>query len=268
MIKSKFKNKIALITGSTQGVGEATARLFVQEGLEGLVICGRNQKKGTKISKELNNLGCKTIFIKADLSDVNHCFKIIKKIDEVFSRLDILVNCAAQTDRGGLLDSSPKLWDSIFATNVKAPFFLMQGAAKIMIRENIKGVMTSVLSIQSYGGSDFLTPYAASKGALKVLTKNVANNLLKKQIRVNGLNLGWTDTPNERQIQKKYHNATKNWIDKAEKKLSFKKLIQTKDVAKFLSFMSSDESGIMSGSIIDFAEIIIGPIGGKTADKL
>ena len=56
MIKSKFKNKIALITGSTQGVGEATARLFVQEGLEGLVICGRNQKKGTNIAKELNNL--------------------------------------------------------------------------------------------------------------------------------------------------------------------------------------------------------------------
>ena len=168
MQQKKFKNKVALITGGTQGIGEATARLFVDEGLHGLAICGRNKKKGTKIAKELNLLGCKTIYIQADLSKINDCFKIIKTIDKVFSRVDILINCAAQTDRGGVLDTSPKLWDSIFATNVKAPFFLMQGVVKIMIREKIKGTITSVLSIQSYGGSDFLTPYAASKGALKI----------------------------------------------------------------------------------------------------
>jgi len=268
MKKNKFKNKVALITGGTQGVGEATAKYFVSEGLSGLAICGRNKKKGDKIVKELNSLGCRTIFIKADLSKVNDCFKIIEKIDQVFSRIDILINCAAQTDRGSIIDTSPKLWDSIFATNVKAPFFLMQGAVKIMIREKIKGVITSVLSIQSYGGSDFLTPYATSKGALKILTKNVASSLLHKQIRVNGLNLGWTDTPNERLIQKKYHNAKKDWFIKAGKKLPFKKLIQPIEVARVLSFMSSEESGLMSGSIIDFAEIIIGPIEGKEADKL
>tara|TARA_Y100000590_G_scaffold83520_1_gene93113 strand:- start:691 stop:1494 length:804 start_codon:yes stop_codon:yes gene_type:complete len=267
-MKHKFKNKIALITGGTQGIGEATARYFVSEGLTGLAICGRNKKKGSKIAKELNLLGCKTIFIKADLSRVSECFKIINKIDKVFSKIDILINCAAQTDRGTILSTSPKLWDSIFATNVKAPFFLMQGVAKIMIREKTKGVITSVLSIQSYGGSNFLTPYAASKGALKILTKNVASSLLKKQIRVNGLNLGWTDTPNERLIQKKYHKAKKEWFKQAGKTLPFKKLIQPIDVARVLSFMCSDESSIMSGSIIDFAEIVMGPIDGKGADKL
>jgi len=268
MKKNKFINKVALITGGTQGIGEATAKYFVAEGLSGLAICGRNKNKGDKISKELNLKGCKTIFIKADLSKINDCFKIIGKVDKVFSRIDILINCAAQTDRGSILDTSPKLWDSIFATNVKAPFFLIQGAVKIMIRENIKGVITSVLSIQSYGGSSFLTPYAASKGALKILTKNIASSLLKKQIRVNGLNLGWTDTPNERLIQKKYHKAKKDWFIKAGKTLPFKKLIQPIDVARVLSFMCSEESSIMSGSIIDFAEIVMGPIDGKGADKL
>ena len=267
-MEKKFKNKIALITGGTQGIGEATARYFVKQGLMGLAICGRNKEKGSKIADELNLLGCKTIFIKADLSRVSECFKIINKIDKVFSKIDILINCAAQTDRGTILNTSPKLWDSIFATNVRAPFFLMQGVAKIMLREKTKGVITSVLSIQSYGGSDFLTPYATSKGALKILTKNVASSLLKKQIRVNGLNLGWTDTPNERLVQKKYHKAKNDWFKQAGKTLPFKKLIQPTDVAKVLSFMCSDESSIMSGSIIDFAEIIMGPIDGKGADKL
>ncbi len=268
MNNKKFHNKIALITGGTQGIGEITARHFVSQGLSGLAICGRNKKHGIKIARDLNKLGCKTIYIQSDLSKISDCHKIIKTIDKVFNNIDILVNCAAQTDRGGILDTTPKLWDSIFAINVRAPFLLMQGAAKIMIREKTKGVIASVLSIQSYGGSDFLTPYAASKGALTILTKNVASSLLKKQIRVNGLNLGWTNTPNETMIQKKYHNAKSDWVKKAAKNLPFKKLIDPIDVARCLSFMCSTESSIMTGSIIDFAEIVIGPIEGKEADKL
>jgi len=268
MSRNKFFNKIALITGGTQGVGEITARHFVSQGLSSLAICGRNKKNGIKIAKDLNNLGCKTIYIQADLSQVKDCFNIIKTIDKIFGNIDILINCAAQTDRGGILDTSPKLWDSIFATNVRAPFLLMQGVSKIMIREKTKGVIASILSIQSYGGSDFLTSYASSKGALKILTKNVAASLLKKQIRVNGLNLGWTDTPNETRIQKKYHNAKDDWVKKEEKNLPFKKLINPIDVARCLSFMCSEESSIMSGSIIDFAEIIMGPIDGKIGGSL
>ena len=268
MNNKKFHNKIALITGGTQGIGEITARHFVSQGLSGLAICGRNKKNGIKIARDLNKLGCKTIYIQSDLSKISDCLKIIKIIDKAFNNIDILINCAAQTDRGGILDTTPKLWDSIFAINVRAPFLLMQGAAKIMIREKTKGVIASVLSIQSYGGSDFLTPYAASKGALTILTKNVASSLLKKQIRVNGLNLGWTNTPNETMIQKKYHNAKSDWVKKAAKNLPFKKLIDPIDVARCLSFMCSTESSIMTGSIIDFAEIVIGPIEGKEADKL
>ena len=268
MNKKIFRNKIALITGGTQGIGEVTARHFVSQGLSGLVICGRNKIKGMKIAKDLNKLGCKTIYIEADLGKINDCLKVIKTTDQVFNNIDILINCAAKTDRGGILDTTPKLWDNIFALNVRAPFLLMQGAAKIMIREKTKGVIASILSIQSYGGSDFLTPYASSKGALKILTKIVASSLIKKQIRVNGLNLGWTNTPNETIIQKKYHNAKNDWVKKAAKNLPFKKLIDPIDVARCLSFMCSTESSIMTGSIIDFAEIVMGPIEGKEADKL
>ena len=267
MKNKKFTDKIALITGGTQGIGETTARLFVSQGLSGLIICGRNKKNGIKVAKDLNQQGCKTYFVKTDLSKVDDCKKVINRVDKYFNNIDILINCAAQTDRGGILNTSSKLWDSIFATNVRAPFLLMQGAAKIMIRQKTKGVIASILSIVSYGGPDFLTSYSSSKGALKTLTKNVAFSLLKYQIRVNGLNLGWTDTPNETKIQKKYHNAKKDWVQKAEKTLPFKRLIKPMDVARCLSFMCSNESGIMTGSIIDFDQIVMGSIDAKTADK-
>ena len=138
MNKKIFSNKIALITGGTQGIGEVTARHFVSQGLSGLAICGRNKKNGMRIAKDLNKLGCKTVYIQSDLNKVNDCIRIIKTIDRVFRNIDILINCAAKTDRGGILDTTPKLWDSIFAINVRAPFLLMQGATKIMIREKTK----------------------------------------------------------------------------------------------------------------------------------
>ena len=189
MMSNLFSNKIALITGGSQGIGEATARYFVSNGLSSLVICSRNQKKGKKVANDLNKKGCKTYFVKADLSKTSDCKKVISEVDKYFGNIDILINCAALTDRGGILDTSPKLWDKMFATNVRAPFLLMQGAAKIMIRQKTKGVIASILSIVSYGGPEFLTAYSSSKGALRILTKNIAFGLLKYQIRVNGLNL-------------------------------------------------------------------------------
>tara|TARA_Y100000590_G_C15541906_1_gene947311 strand:- start:5 stop:808 length:804 start_codon:yes stop_codon:yes gene_type:complete len=267
MNKKKFTDKVALITGGSQGIGETTARLFVEQGLSGLIICSRNLKRGKIIARDLNKKGCKTYFVKADLSKVSDCKKVIRTIDKKFKKIDILINCAAQTDRGNILDTSVQLWDSTFNTNVRAPFLLIQGAAKIMIREKIRGVIASVISIVSYGGPDFLTPYSSSKGALRILTKNVAFGLLKYQIRVNGLNLGWTDTPNETKIQKKYHNAKKDWVKKAEKNLPFKRLVKPIDVANSLSFMCSDESGIMTGSIIDFDQLVMGSIDATTADS-
>ena len=239
-LSSQFKDKIIIVTGSTQGSGAETAKLFAHRGAKGITICGRKEKKGNNIKEEIEKIGSECIFVKADLFEEKDCRNIIESTDKAFGQVHCLVNVAGFTERGTILSTTMDNYENCFNVNTKAPFILMQDSIKIMIRENIKGVITSVLSIQSYGGSSFLTPYAASKGALKILTKNIASSLLKKQIRVNGLNLGWTDTPNERLIQKKYHKAKKDWFIKAGKTLPFKKLIQPIDVARVLSFMCSE----------------------------
>ena len=127
-----------------------------------------------------------------------------------------------------------------------------------MRRDKNKGTIANILSIAAHSGMPFLAAYSSSKGALSVLIKNVANAISADQIRVNGLNIGWTDTPGEDLTQKKFHNAGNDWIEKTEKKLPFKRLTKPIDVAKGLAFLCSDESALMTGSIIDFDQTVHG----------
>lgn len=250
-----FENKYAVITGGTQGLGEATARLFAERGAAGIVICGRNAQRGHAISKQLP---CKTIFVQADLMQVGDCENVISQADRAFGRVDILVNAAGITDRGTLLDTSPELFDRMFAINTRAPFLLMQHASKIMRRENISGSIINILSMASHGGQPFIFAYSGAKAALAALTKNAAYSLMRSHIRVNGLNIGWTDTPGEDQTQKFFHGEDDSWLARAESEQPFQRLLKPREVAKAISFLASDESGLMTGAIIDFDQSVNG----------
>src|SRR5690606_29832604 len=135
--------------------------------------------------------GAKVVYQQADLENIDDIRAVIACCDREFGRLDALVNAAAITDRGTILDTSPELFDRMFATNVRAPFFMMQEAIKIMRREKIEGTIVNIGSMSAMAGQPFISAYCASKGALETLTKNTAYALLRNRIRVNGLNIGW-----------------------------------------------------------------------------
>ncbi|MBV9673627.1 MAG: SDR family oxidoreductase [Verrucomicrobia bacterium] len=255
-LSSQLSGKVALITGSTQGLGAATARLFAERGASGIVLCGRNREKGLQVAGELKD--CQAEFVQADLSKLEDCFKVIEETDTRFGRLDVLVNSAGVTDRGTILDTSPELYQRIFDTNLRAPFFLMQGAAKIMLRSGIAGSIINVLSIVAHGGPPFITAYSSSKGALLTLTKNVAFSLMPHHIRVNGLTIGWMNTPGEDRVMRLYHGAQDGWKEQAEKELPFGRMLEAEEVARAIAFLASDESGMMTGSIIDFDQFVLG----------
>ncbi len=253
-----LKGRIAVITGSTQGLGEATARLFIERGAAGLVICGRNVQRGQAVARELAGLGCPVHFVQSDLERVEDCRAIIAKADQAFGRLDVLVNAAGITERGTLLNTSVELFDRMFAVNVRAPFFLMQDAVRIMQRGNIPGAIVNILSMSANGGQPFLAAYSSSKGALATLTKNAAYALLRHQIRVNGLNIGWMDTPGEDYTQRHFDGAPDDWLAQAEQKQPFKRLLKPLEVARVVAFLSCEESGMLTGSVIDFDQSVPG----------
>lgn len=250
--------KVAIVTGGTQGLGEATARLFVERGAAGIAIVGRNAERGAKVKADLETLGADVLFIQADLGKLDDVRQVAKAADDVFGRVDVLVNVAAITDRGTILDTSPDLYERMFATNVKAPFFLMQDVATIMRREQVEGTIVNILSMSSHGGQPFICAYSASKAALAALTKNVAYSLMRDRIRVNGLNIGWMNTPGEDAIQKREHGAADGWLEEAKAGQPFGRLLETTEVAKAIAFLASAESGMMTGSLVDFDQSVVG----------
>jgi len=250
--------KIAVVTGGSQGLGEAIARTFAERGAAGLVICGRNAANGERVAEEIAATGCPAHFVKADLAHVAQTRAVIAEADRRFGRVDVLVNAAALTDRGDIFDTTEARYNEIMDVNVRAPFFLIQEAVKIMRREKIQGSIVNIQSMSAHGGQPFITAYCVSKGALATMTRNVAHSLVKFRIRVNGLNIGWMSTPGEDRIMKTYHGAKDGWLEEAVKTRPFGRLIDPKEVARACVYLASDESGLMTGSNIDFDQNVIG----------
>ena len=255
---SSLAGKVAVITGSTQGLGEVTARLFADRGAAGIVVNGRDRARGEAVVAALEAAGTKAVFAAADMVDVDACRGVIHTAEETFGRLDILVNGAATTDRGSIWDTTHELFDAMMAINVRAPFFLMQEAIKLMERKNIAGSIVNISSVASHSSMPFLCPYAASKGALNVLTKSVAYQVMRSHIRVNALLLGQMDTPGEDTIQRKYHGAGDGWLEAAEAAMPFGRILKTDEVARAIAYLASEESGMMTGALIDFDQSVIG----------
>ena len=255
---ANLSGKIAVVTGGTQGLGEAIARLFAERGAAGIVICGRNSRNGSRVAREVSLTGCPTAFVKADLAKVADCRKVVAEADRRFGRVDALVNAAALTDRGNIFDTTEERYNEIFDVNVRAPFFLIQEAVRIMRRDKIAGSVVNIQSMSAHGGQPHITAYCASKGALAALTRNVAHSLVRFRIRVNGLNIGWMSTPGEDRIMKTYHGAKDGWLEEAVKTKPFGRLVEPKEVARACAYLCSDESGLMTGANIDFDQTVVG----------
>jgi NAD(P)-dependent dehydrogenase (short-subunit alcohol dehydrogenase family) len=254
----RLDGKVVLITGGSQGLGEATARLARERGASGLVLVARDRAKGERVAASLTGDGCRAVFVEAELGNAEACADAVRVVDEQFGVVHGVVNAAAATDRGSVWDTSVDLWDTMMDVNVRAPFLVMQAAARMMARESVAGSMVSIGSVTGYGGQEYLTAYAVSKGALHSLTRNLAWSLMRNRIRVNLLNLGWMDTPAEDIVQRRFHGAGDDWLTKAEAEQPTGRLIKTDEVARTLCFLLSDESGLMTGSVIDFDQSVLG----------
>ena len=255
---NSLQGKFAVVTGSTQGLGEAAVRLFAERGAAGIIVSGRNADRGNAVAEDLRAGGCKAHFVQADLADEDACASIVAEADRQFGALHVLVNCGALTVRGNIWDTTSALFDQMIAVNARAPFLLMQDACRLMRREGNGGAIVNISSVASYGSEQFLLPYTASKSALNAMTKNVAFAVMRYQIRVNALAVGWMDSPAEDFIQRKFHSDGEDWLEAAEREQPFGRLLKTDEVARAIAFLASEESGMMTGTIIDFDQSVRG----------
>lgn len=256
---SRVNGKIGVVTGGTQGLGAAVAMQLAQSGAAGLVTCGRSLEKGRAVARAITDeTGCDVRFVRADLGIAADVRTVIAAADNAFGRVDMLVNAAGITDRGDILTTDEALFDRMFAINTRAPFFLMQDAIRVMLREGTQGAIVNIGSISGFAGQPFISAYCASKGALATLTRNTAFAVMANRIRVNQLEIGWMASDGEDRIQREYHGADDGWLQKAAAERPFGRLLSPVEVARTVAFLLSDESGMMTGSVIDFDQSVIG----------
>lgn len=249
---------ITIINGGTKGLGEAVARALAARGSTGLVLAGRSRDRGEALAAELTESGTPTIFIEADMTAADSPQTIVDACDKRFGTVNGLVNVAAITTRANLLTDTPQHFDRQMAVNAKAPYFLIQAAVRLMLREGETGSIVNVGSVASHGGAAKLTSYAMSKGAMTVMTKNLAYGLMRHKIRVNQVNPGWMDTESEHWIQINEDAAPDDWLTAAERSRPMGRLVKPWEVANVIAFCLSPDSGLMTGNCIDVDQSVQG----------
>ena len=257
----RLAGKIALVTGSTSGIGEGIAREFAREGAR-VLVSGRNAERGAQVVDEIVAAGVpreKLAFYRADLADVDQCRTLVAHAVEVFGGLDVLVNNAADVTRGNIENTTVELWDRHMAVNLRAPFVLTQAVVPHM-RARGGGSIVNIGSVNAYIGETKLLSYSASKGGLMTFTKNVASYLKRYRIRVNQLNVGWTLTDGERIVMRS-DTGGDEWLAQAEARRPFGRLLLPRDIALAALYFASDESALITGSVLDLEQ---GPVGERT----
>jgi NAD(P)-dependent dehydrogenase (short-subunit alcohol dehydrogenase family) len=250
--------RVIVVTGGTQGLGEAVARLAASRGAAGIAVVGRDAARGESAVARLRDLGTDAVFVRAELGGADAPASVMAAVDERFGVVHGLVNAAAETSRAGVWDVTTEHFDRMIAVNVRAPLLLTQAAARIMKREGVAGSIVNIGSMSGYGGQVYLTPYAISKGALHTLTRNLAYSLMWDHIRVNLVNLGWMDTPAEHIVQRDVHHGGDDWLERAEAEQPSGRLIKPDEAARTICYLLSDESGMMTGASLDFDQSVVG----------
>jgi NAD(P)-dependent dehydrogenase (short-subunit alcohol dehydrogenase family) len=258
--RQRLEEKFVVVTGSTQGVGAAIARRAAALGAAGIVVSGRDADRGETVREQLEAGGTPAVFVAGDLADPSAAQAIVGACDERFGRLDGLVNAAGLSTRGTLDDTSVELWDRLFAVNVRAPFLLMQHAARIMRRQGAGGAVVNIITMASHGGEPALTAYSASKAALVALTRNAGYQLQPDRIRVCGLNIGWTATEGEHGVQTA-EGQPEDWLAEADASRPFGRLLRPDDIAPMATYLLSDAAEMITGSVMDFDQTVHGPSG-------
>lgn len=258
-----LQDKVVLITGSTTGIGEATARLAVAQGAQ-VMIHGRNEEAAQALSRELGDAAA---YVIGDLIDPEVCVKIVQATVTRFGRIDGLVNNAALTTRSTLETTDAAMFDRIVGINLRAPLLIIREAVNAFRQQASQGrsggAIVNIGSINALSGAPNLLAYSAAKGGLMTATQNLANALATEKIRVNQLNVGWVTSRNEiaLKISEGLPVGWENNVPAAYAPTG--RLLTPEQVAQHVVFWVSDASAPVNGAVYVLEQY--SPIGRNNA---
>ncbi len=241
-----MKDRVALITGGSEGIGFATAKLFLEEGAK-VAISGRSSTKGRASLRELRRHG-QAIFVQGDVSRPSDARKMVERVVSTFGRIDVVFNNAGIYIEKLAEDTTESEWDQVLDINLKGAFLVSKCAIPYMRRQH-SGVIINNSSDAGLVGNRSCPAYCASKGGVTLMTKAMALDYAKDGIRVNCVNPGVIDTPMLAREARASGNP-ETYLDRTAEEHPMGRIGLPEEVAHAVLFLASDEAGFVTGGAL------------------
>ncbi len=238
----KLKDKVALVTGASRGIGRAIAVKLAEEGARVAVNYNKSKEAAQEVLREIALVGSRGVPIQADVSSEEGPYFVVRQTIEFLGGIDILVNNAGIYERTPFFDVTVADWNRTMNTNLRGPFFCSQEAARYMNDHGggkIINVATNTESKDNFG-----IPYIVAKGGLKALTKSLARTTGRYEISVNAVAPGYTHTDMEM-----YPRGDPRW-EPILKKIPSGRINEPEDVARVVAFLASEDAGNITGHVL------------------
>jgi 3-oxoacyl-[acyl-carrier protein] reductase len=236
-------NRVALITGSSRGIGYATAKEFAKRNIDVIINNHEHPVEGQKVTDEICNMGRRSIYIQADVSKYQEVEGMVEKIINEFGRIDILVNNAGITRDNLLENLDIEAWNTVISVNLTGIFNCTKAVIKYMKIQG-GGKIINISSVVGESGNIGQANYSASKGGVISFTKTIAKEYARDNIIINAIAPGFIKTSLVKSIPEKV-------MDKIVKKIMLGRLGKPEEVAKLVTFLASDDANYITGEVIN-----------------
>ena len=243
----RFKDKVALITGGTSGIGRATARLFAQEGAK-VAVAGRDEKRGREVVAEIEKGGGVALFLRCDVRLADDCRRAVAETVHAFGRLDVLFNNAGVYLANTVVDCTEEEWDLTVDIGLKGTYLMSRFAIPVMVAQG-GGAIVNNASGWGLVGGDQAAAYCAAKGGVVVLTKAMAVDHARQGIRVNCVCPGDVDTPMLPEDAQRRGLAWEEYLAGAAQR-PMGRIGRPEEVARAVLFLASEEASFITGAAL------------------
>ena len=237
-----LKDKVALVTGASQGIGRETALALAEAGAK-VAVAARNEEKLASLVSEIAARGGEAFAVKMDVADAEQVKAGFKQVLDKFGRLDILVNNAAVTRDGLAMRMKHDDWDAVIRTNLTGAHWCIQQALPVMMRARA-GRIINISSVVAQMGNAGQANYVAAKAGLIGLTKAVAMEIASRNVTVNAVAPGFVETPMTDVLPDKVKEDLKT-------RIPLGRMGSARDVACAIVFLASDEAAYITGHVLD-----------------